>query len=327
MTCRQIVLIAFLTVPSSASNLAIAVAQSAPKAAPKIEYYYEVVGASTLAPNVARVWSEPYDSEAEATNRLNQILREHAPGGDLATDPEKPIKLKVVKKPKAAKDVKEAKSAVDKAKDLLEGKERQASDTLKEYKERIQVAWDNVTKTKKALTQQTQAITAAQLKNVNDQISQYNSSRDQLSAKFAVESRPYLKQYSALPKVTANDFGKKKDPDRAPKQDDDTAKKKTDDITGDWWDQRTGGTRLTLNPDNTLSDYYSNGRVASTGTWTNRGGQITIKVNKTAGTSSTTFTGKFDGTKLIGTWQVDGAPKRNGDTWDSTYSRTKMNSR
>ncbi len=196
-------------------NVAIIAAQDPQLMTAPPKYYYEVVGTSTVAPNTLRTWSEPYPTEAAATERLNEILREHAPGGLLATDPEHPLHLKVSKK---LKNVQEAKSAVDKAKDMLQGKEREVGATLKEYQAQIETAWNNVMNVKKTLSQQTQKITVAQLDNANNLVTQYNGSRDQFAAAFGADSRLFLTRYSALPKMSEKDFGKKDEREVASKK-------------------------------------------------------------------------------------------------------------
>ncbi len=61
------------------------------------DFYYEVWGTSTREPGHYRPWSEPFETMQAAKARFEEIKRDHAAGGLLESDPDKPLKLEIRK--------------------------------------------------------------------------------------------------------------------------------------------------------------------------------------------------------------------------------------
>lgn len=61
------------------------------------DIYYEVRGKSVQNPNEDRAWSQQFDKKEAAEKELKSIERDHAKGGLLEYDPDKPLDLYVAK--------------------------------------------------------------------------------------------------------------------------------------------------------------------------------------------------------------------------------------
>ena len=196
--------------PSPANPQQPAGSDDAPK------YVFEVRGTSSQHPNDERLWSEPFDTEAKAEARIRDLQRDYGKDGLMESTPDKPIKLKVVKKLKAAAEmatkVKEAKDAVDKAKKIVKdgvsAEERKVGDTLKEYANRVKDAYQNAVNAKKDLTSLTGNLTQKQFQSVNKLIDSFNQTRSDFSQKAGTPGGAVLSLYPQVARVTPQDLKK-----------------------------------------------------------------------------------------------------------------------
>lgn len=186
------------------------------------QYVYEVRGSSTSAPAEDRAWSRFYDTEAGAQAELQELQRNYSKGGILEFDNNKPIGLRVERVAKAAfefaRKVKEAREAVDKAKDIakngLTAEERKFGDLLKEYKNRLKDSFENATNAKKAVTSIVKKVAKSKFDEANKLIANFNQTRLDFS-RVSQEANgtslmpvftPILEQYRPIPQLSIQDL-------------------------------------------------------------------------------------------------------------------------
>ena len=297
------------------------------------EYYYTVVGGSAKEPSRIRPWSEPFDTEAAAQARLNSILRDHRMGGLLEFDADSPRGLNILKEPKApkpAKDaddkepkksnlVKDVDDAAQRAKKLLTGLEHQVGDTLKEYTNRIAVAYENATKAKAGMTALTGKIARQQFEDVNKQIDGFNGLRTEASQKVGVAGDSLMARYPTMSRVTPQDLkGKLEDSPPATQSASLAGKRGSGKFGQSTIDVefQEGGKVIFRDPD-------SNNEVLNEGTWSQTGDEVAMNTKRFS------YTGKIakdgvEGSRTEGqgnkeSWRLSFGPKQvssiSGTSW------------
>jgi hypothetical protein len=194
------------------------------------KYVYEVRGGGTQSPTEDRLWSEPFDTLAEAQARLRELVRDHARGGLLESAPNHPVGLRIVKRLRGGTEIletiKEAKEAVDKAKKIAEegltAEERKLGDTLNEYANRVRDAWQNAMSARKNLTGMTGNLTQKQFRDVNNLIDSFNNRRADFSKRvnsagntLGARYGPVLTRYREVPRVAPEELKGKLGPETA----------------------------------------------------------------------------------------------------------------
>jgi hypothetical protein len=186
------------------------------------QYIYEVRGSSTSAPAQDRSWSQIYDTEGAAMDQLRKIEQDYAKGGLLELVQDKPVRLRIEKFAKSvsgiAKDLKDAKAAVDKAKKIAEdgltAEERKLGDTLKEFANQIRDSYQKATKAKNTVISIVGTVARSKFEEANRLIDNYNRTRSEFAqtSRAAVGSSLFprfaatLTQYPELARVTPQEL-------------------------------------------------------------------------------------------------------------------------
>lgn len=149
---------------------------------------YDVWGHSTFDP-MDRPFSEPFDTEAEAIARMEQIKRDHGPGGVLQYDKNRPEGLYVRKNGSPFREEKRSRFAA-----------------IKAASEQLQQRYQQAKNMKAKLKSFQGKVSPAQLAAVNDIISGYNQSRTQFRDVYAASSPATLSECPVITTISENEL-------------------------------------------------------------------------------------------------------------------------